>query len=138
VDKRLAIPLVALVGLGVAALLMPSGGGGQTITPEETLRRMQARDTSIVVLDVRTPQEFESSAGHLEGALLIPVQELDGRMGELEPFRGKTIVVYCRTVNRSGQAAALLRGKGHSALMMSGGISEWNRLQYPVKRAGAE
>lgn len=137
-DARLAIPLVAIVALGLAALLMPSGGGGQAITPEETLRRMQARDTSIVLLDVRTPQEFESSTGHLEGALLIPVQELEGRMGELEPFRGRTIVVYCRTVNRSGQAATMLRGKGHSALMMNGGISEWNRLQYPVQRTGAE
>lgn len=137
-EKRLAIPLVALVGLGVAAVLMRPGDGGQSITPEETLRRMQARDTSIVLLDVRTPQEFESSTGHLEGALLIPVQELDGRMGELEPFRGKTIIVYCRTVNRSGQAAAMLRGKGHPALMMNGGISEWNRLQYPVKRTGVE
>lgn len=134
----MAIPLVALIALGVAALLMPSDGGGQTITPEETLRRMQARDTTIALLDVRTPQEYGSSTGHLEGALLIPVQELEGRMGELEPFRGKTIVVYCRTVNRSGQAAAMLRGKGHSALMMEGGISEWNRLQYPVKRTEAE
>jgi rhodanese-related sulfurtransferase len=132
--RTLAV-VFALVALALVAFALTSRGGGEgTITPEETLRRMKAGDTSLVILDVRTPQEFTGSTGHLEGAVLLPIQELAQRMGELEGARGRTVVVYCRTVNRSGQAASLLRENGFTVFQMTGGITEWNALGYPVAR----
>ncbi len=89
-------------------------------------------DTTIVVLDVRTPGEFKSESGHLRAALLLPVQELEERLGELEPYREKTIVTYCRSGVRSARAAAILSHHGFRVLNMTGGILEWNSEKLPV------
>lgn len=71
------------------------------------------------LLDVRTPEEF--AAGHLDGAVNIPVQELDRRLSEVPP--GK-VVVYCRSGARSARAAVMLRSAGHEVLDL-GPKSAW-------------
>ena len=65
-----------------------------------------------IVLDVRTPEEFQ--AEHVEGALNIPVQELPQRLGELGA-PGPEVLVYCRSGNRSANAVTLLQRAGHRA-----------------------
>lgn len=90
------------------------------------------KDTTVVVLDVRTPQEFKSETGHLKDAILIPVQELESRLKELEPYKNKTIIAVCRSGNRSGKAAALLKEKGFEAFNLEGGILKWNAEGLPV------
>lgn len=95
---------------------------------------MLAEDSTLVLLDVRTREEF--SGGHLRGALLIPVQELDDRLGELEDLKDRPILVYCRTGNRSGIAAGMLQKKGFTAMNMAGGIVDWNAQGFPVERPG--
>jgi len=95
---------------------------------------LSARGNGILLLDVRTQEEFYGSLGHLEGALLIPVQELERRLEELEPYRKDTVVVYCRTGNRSHHATVLLRSKGFMAFNMTGGMVQWNDEQRPVIR----
>lgn len=62
-----------------------------------------------VLLDVRTPAEF--AGGHVEGAINIPVQDLERRLGELNG-RGPNVVVYCRSGGRSATAAVLLARAG--------------------------
>jgi phage shock protein E len=74
-----------------------------------------------LLLDVRTAAEFAS--GHLEGALNIPVQELEARLGEVGP-RSRSIVVYCRSGARSATAAATLRRAGFDVLDI-GGMGSW-------------
>jgi rhodanese-related sulfurtransferase len=103
----------------------------KTMSTKEVYELMQ-KDTNIVILDVRTPAEFRSETGHLQGALLIPVQELEERLPELEPYRGKTILAICRSGNRSGRAAALLQSKGFKALNVEGGMLKWNEEKLPV------
>lgn len=134
--RSLNVLLAALLLGGLVYVVTGTDGEG-TITPEDTLRRMQAGDTAMVLLDVRTPSEYAGATGHLAGALAIPLQELPARMAELDAVRGKTLVVYCRTANRSGQAAAQLREAGHTVLVMTGGITRWNALDYPVVREDA-
>ena len=85
-----------------------------------------AVDSSHVLLDVRTAPEFVGSLGHLRGAVLIPVQELESRMNELESYRGKIIVVYCRVGVRSKHATQMLRDLGFTAFNMTGGMLQWN------------
>ncbi len=92
------------------------------------------QDTNVVILDVRTPAEFRSETGHVKGAILIPVQELEERLGELEPFRSKTILAICRSGNRSGRAAKLLNERGFKALNVEGGMLKWNKENLPVVR----
>jgi len=76
------------------------------------------------VVDVRTPGEYES--GHIPGAVLMPVDELRGRLGELRP--DEEIVVYCRQGIRSYVAQRILKGRGFSnVLNLSGGWLTWEK-----------
>jgi len=95
---------------------------------------MVESDENIVLLDVRTVQEFHSETGHLRDAVLIPIQELPHRVDELDRVKEKTIIAYCRTGNRSGKAAAWLSQRGFRVLNMEGGIVQWNDESFPVVR----
>jgi len=97
-----------------------------------------ATDSTVVLLDVRTPGEFNSGTGHLREALLIPVHELPDRLDELEGFKGRIIIVYCRTGRRSGQATNLLNERGFKAFNMIGGMVQWNAEGRPAVRDHAE
>ena len=78
------------------------------------------------LLDVRQPKEDEE--GHLAGAILIPLKELPGRLGELE--KEKPVIVYCAIGGRSKAAAQLLAGKDFASVYnMAGGIKAWQGHQ---------
>lgn len=110
------------------------GGGPYKVVNVEEARTLIQEDSTLVILDVRTPGEFHGESGHIAGALLIPVQELEARIGELESVKGRPILAYCRTGNRSGTAAGILTGKGFTAMNMAGGIVDWAAKGYPVDR----
>ena len=75
------------------------------------------------VLDVRTPQE--TAGGYAEGAILIPIEELEARAREL-PHDGKPVVIYCAAGVRSAAACDYLSSKGHDGLHnLAGGFPAW-------------
>ncbi len=116
---------------------LPAPGGRWSSPSPRSLGAREAcallrRDTTVVVLDVRTEEEFRSSTGRLEHALLIPVESLGVRMDELSHCKGRTILVYCRSGRRSRNAAALLENRGHTAVNLEGGILEWSSRGLPV------
>jgi thiosulfate/3-mercaptopyruvate sulfurtransferase len=107
------------------------------VTAEELARRLD--DPRLVVLDVRTPQEFEGLAGypcdprhgHLPGARHLEVDELL-RLGDDE-LRARIgdpadveVVAYCHSGSRSGTAAARLRAAGYDARNYGGSWHEWS------------
>jgi rhodanese-related sulfurtransferase len=92
------------------------------IRPTEA-SQMLADDPRAILLDVRTEAEFKS--GHIPGALLIPVEELSGRLGELPEDRTTPIIVYCRTGRRSSLAVDILAEAGYRLLYDLGGILDW-------------
>lgn len=76
-----------------------------------------------LLLDVRQPEEYE--AGHIPGATLIPLGELEARQGELD--RNKKIIAYCRSGRRSMAAAIALCGLGFKGVQhLDGGILDWS------------
>jgi len=83
-----------------------------------------------VFLDVRTPDEF--AEGHVEGALLIPVDELEARIGELDDLRDERIVLYCRTGRRSGIAMDLLQQHGFTQLENAGAFTRLRGIGLPT------
>jgi rhodanese-related sulfurtransferase len=93
----------------------------QPVTREELARRLQ--DDDLVVLDVRPATEY--AAGHLPGAVSIPVGELRRRLAELPADR--EIVAYCRGpyCAFAHEAVALLRQEGFSARRLEDGLPEW-------------
>ncbi|MHB1253283.1 MAG: rhodanese-like domain-containing protein, partial [Candidatus Humimicrobiaceae bacterium] len=81
------------------------------------------------LLDVRTQEEYKE--GFIENSILIPVSELENRLSEIPS--DKPVIVYCRSGNRSAQAAEiLLKNNFHSVYNMLGGITEWVKKGYPV------
>jgi rhodanese-related sulfurtransferase len=79
---------------------------------------------NVVLLDVRTEREWQGQ--HIKGAVHIPLHELQRRIDELEKHKGKEVVCYCQTGNRSVSAAVRLKKLGFSVANMKGGIAEWN------------
>lgn len=122
------IILSAIVGI---AMLQFSRDTERSITVEMMLEKMQS-DTSLVFLDVRTREEWNSPTGHLKDALLIPIQELESRLHELEQYKQKTIIAYCRSGNRSRRATEYLTKAGFNVLNLQGGMLKWNAEHYPA------
>jgi rhodanese-related sulfurtransferase len=96
------------------------------ITMEEFKSSVLANDT--IVLDVRTEEEFYGPLGHLEGAMLIPIDELADRMSELSFVKDKTIYVVCRSGNRSGRGKDILNANNFTAVNVNGGMLAWDAL----------
>ena len=90
----------------------------------------RARKGLVTVLDVRPPEEFE--AGHVPGAVNIPVEQLGKRLRELP--RGKEVVAYCRGAFclMSFDAVEMLRRKGFKARRLQDGMPEWRSAGLPV------
>lgn len=104
---------------------------GSTVSVEEA-SRLITTDSSVIVLDVRTPEEFTGNLGHISGAVLLPVHELQQRLAELEKYKEKTILAVCRTGRRSAKAVEILTGSGFKAYNMGGGMVRWNEKGLPT------
>ena len=102
----------------------------EAVPAKEVLER--AKKGLVVVLDVRPSEEY--SAGHLPGAVNIPIHELEKRLKEL-PKR-KEIIAYCRGPYclMSYDAVSLLRKKGIKARRLEAGLPEWRAAGLPVER----
>jgi adenylyltransferase/sulfurtransferase len=89
------------------------------------LARRLANDNPTYLVDVRQPWEHETAA--LPGSVLIPLNELADRAGEVRPPDGALVVVYCHHGVRSLRGAALLQHLGHAHVAsLAGGIEAWS------------
>lgn len=84
-----------------------------------------------VLLDVRTPEEYAEK--HLDGAVNVPVDELEARLGEVAKLTGdddqKPIVVYCQAGGRAARAKQALVKAGHAQVTNLGGIGDWDKAK---------
>lgn len=100
-------------------LNMEIGYGDITIEQAKSLIESKP---SLIILDVRTQEEYDSD--HIEGAILIPVDELENRLDELS--KNDELLVYCRTGNRSTNAVNILQANGFTKIFhMNDGITGW-------------
>ena len=91
---------------------------------QDVAKDMILKDGSLVIVDVRTKGEYE--AGHIPGAILIPNESITDRKPEHLPDMNQVILVYCRSGNRSKQAAQKLANIGYKKVYEFGGINTWN------------
>jgi|APFre7841882590_1041340.scaffolds.fasta_scaffold175288_2 rhodanese-related sulfurtransferase len=128
--------LLSTIALTTAALMTmhQQDAGRDTIMPAE-VQQLLEKDSTVFLLDVRTEEEYNGATGHLRGSVLIPVQELAERIGELAPHKKNTIIAICRSGNRSGWATSMLRSQGYPALNMVGGMIRWNSEGRPVEHS---
>ncbi len=88
----------------------------------------------ILLLDVRTCEEYDGTMGHIEGSILIPLHELEERLRELDEYKNREIIVICRSGNRSGVGTQILIENGFEALNMAGGMIAWNNMPEDQKK----
>lgn len=94
------------------------------MNPTTTHQRHEQLD----IIDVREPQEWD--AGRIEGAVHIPLGDLEMRLDQIN--RDREIVTVCRSGGRSTQAAQLLTARGFRAASMDGGMQAWEDAGLPV------
>ena len=99
-----------------------------SISAEEA-HKMKMEKDSIVFVDVRTEEEFNGPLGHIDKAILIPLDKLEEKVNELDEYKDYEVIVYCRSGNRSQGATRFLRKNGFDAKNMLGGIKVWNKIK---------
>jgi rhodanese-related sulfurtransferase len=130
---RMMILFIAAAIVLLGALYLFAQNDSTSISPSDVQKLIQS-DSTVVLLDVRTPDEYRSETGHLAHAVLLPVQELERRIDELGKYREHTIVVYCRSGHRSTTASGILQKNGYHVRNMQGGITRWRAERFPVER----
>lgn len=89
------------------------------------LKYLMTSKAHFVLVDVRRPDEF--AAGHIEGAMLMPLDTVEANYSKLP--KDVKLVVYCRSGHRSGQAVSILQSHGYkNAVSMNGGYLAWTAL----------
>ena len=76
-----------------------------------------------IFIDVRTKQEYDT--GHIPNSTHISIESLESRIDEIEKYKEKKIVVYCRSGNRSSKGTKILINYGFEAMNLSGGMLQW-------------
>lgn len=106
-------------------------GDVEELTKEELWRRIRRKD-KLVVLDVRPQEEYD--AGHIPGAVSIPLQELKKRIKELP--KSKRIVAYCRgpLCALAPDATRYLKSKGYKVERLADGAPDWEAAGLPLSR----
>ena len=129
----LLISIVVVSFLGLIWQTVNQQRGGNTLSPAQATLLINRENA--LVLDVRAADEF--AAGHLPDALHIPLDKLTERVGEIDKYKDKPIIVCCGTGMRSGKAVSQLRKAGFSALHnLAGGVDAWVAASYPLTKGG--
>ena len=129
--------LLALALLAVAAFLPRLIGKlrrGPVVEIPQLKQRLDAGE-DVLVLDVRTAEDFVGEQGHISVAINIPVEELGTRLAEISDYQERPVITVCRTDRKSAQAAQILVHNGfadvHVARM---GMTAWNEQGYEIER----
>lgn len=128
------IPLAVLVVAVIIGAIWLSNGRSTTAAGALPAN-MSVSDASqrfaegAFLLDVRTPEEWNEN--HIDGAVLIPLNELDARVNEIPT--DQDVLIICRSGNRSSSARDILRGYGlNRTTSIIGGINAWISNGFPV------
>jgi rhodanese-related sulfurtransferase len=105
------------------------GAGSNGISAQDVKTRMSEAQPPLVI-DVRQPGEYRE--GHIQGAQLIPLDQLAGKLDNLP--RDRQIICVCRSGARSGAATRQLKAAGFDTLNMNGGMMAWQRAGLPVSK----
>ncbi len=129
--------LLALALLAVVAFLPRLIGNlrrGSMLAFEDFRRRLDA-NKDLLVLDVRPAEAFSGELGHIDGAVNIPLEDLQRRMEELGDYLERPVAIVCRTDRMSAKAALLLTEEGFADVhVVRGGMTKWNEAGLPVVR----
>ncbi|MCK6576671.1 MAG: rhodanese-like domain-containing protein [Anaerolineae bacterium] len=138
--QRSSLPLVgvviALAAVAVIAAILLTGAPAPSnsaavadLTPQNYVSQFAEASVAHYLLDVRTPEEF--AGGHIANAANIAVETLAANLAGVP--KDVPVVVYCRSGNRSAQAAQILSQAGYTQIYDLGGIIDWQAAGYAVE-----
>ena len=126
--------LIAVAFVSGAMLIWPMarrGAGGASVNTLQATQMINRQDA--LLLDVREQAEYAQS--HILNSRGLPLSQIEARIGDLEKYKDKPVIVYCATGNRSSAAAAVLRKGGFSQVFnLSGGFAAWQQAGLPVQK----
>jgi len=124
----LAIALLAIVSF------LPSLIGKLRAKPMigvDDLKQKIDNNEDLLLLDVRSEQDYVGEQGHIAGSVLIPLEELSARIDELSDYTEKTVAIICRTDRRSAKASQILAKNGFADVhVVKQGMTDWNKKGY--------
>jgi rhodanese-related sulfurtransferase len=126
--------LLTVFAIGMLACLsLANAAEPAMIAPDQLVQRMEKKDANLVVLDVRTAEEF--AAGHIPGAVNIPHDQLPNRLAEIAGAKSKDVVVYCRSGRRSAIAQETLSSQGFKSVKhLDGDMLKWEAEKRPTTK----
>lgn len=117
------------VFLLVAFIVNEGKQGGSAITPSNLVSLVNREGA--VIVDIRDTKEF--GTGHIAGAVNMPFTTVESRMGELDPYKEKPIVLVCKMGQHAGSIGRKLKAQGfENVRRLSGGMAEWGANSLPV------
>jgi len=103
------------------------------LSPQEVYQ-MQQEGKEVIIIDVRTPEEFTGELGHIPGSILSPLQQIEEWESEFSQDKNKQIIMVCRSGNRSGVSTQYFLDRGYKNVFnMSGGMRAWNQSRLPIE-----
>ncbi len=122
--------LVSVFAFLLVAFIINEGKqGGAAITPGNLVNLVNREGA--VIVDIRDKQDF--GAGHIAGAVNMPLSSIDSRAGELEQYKEKPIVLVCKMGQHAGSAGRKLKAEGFlDVRRLSGGMAEWTASNLPL------
>ena len=126
----MALALLAIVGFLPSLIARLRRGPMMDV---DVLKQKLDAVEDVLLLDVRTAADYVGEQGHVEGSVLIPVEELEQRLSEIESFQEKFVMIICRADRRSAIAAQKLAKHGFVDVhVIKQGMTDWNKKGYPV------
>jgi rhodanese-related sulfurtransferase len=125
--RKFVFLIIALL----VGVLSAFGASGYRNLMSTEARKLVEQKKNLYLLDVRTQDEFRQA--HLKGSVLIPINEIERRLGEVP--RNRPILVLCAVGSRSNLVAGFLSSKGYGEVYnMQDGLMGWYRNGYPIER----
>ncbi len=129
--------MLALALLGFVAFLPRIIGSirkGAMLSSGNLKQRLDNGE-DLLLLDVRTAEDYNGEQGHIAGATLLPLEQLENRLDEINDYLEKPVVTICRTDRKSSKAALLLVKKGFADVhVVKKGMTGWLKNSYPVEK----
>lgn len=127
-NKRNLVVLLIIVVLGASIVFSLQPNEVKMVTTQYTqITQKEAKEMmdngNVIVLDVREEDEYKQ--GHIENSILVPLSVLDSKIEEVITDKDATVLVYCRSGNRSKQASTIMSMKGYTNVYEFGGINTW-------------
>ena len=122
-NKNIIFAIVIIILIIAVVIVMSLSGTNKSVIQSPNSEEISEiiQDKSVTIIDVRTAEEYK--AGHVEGAINIPYDEIEN---EVNYDKDQTIAVYCRTGVRSSEAAKILEKMGYTKIYDLGGIEDFN------------